>query len=65
MDCAGGGPELTSDQLDDGGLTGAGGADEEAKLAVLNLHGHAVQRFITLLIGFYNISKLNHMYNLL
>ena len=65
VDGAGGGLQLAGNQLDDGGLTGAGGADEEAELAVLNLHGNAVQRFITLFIGFYNVSKLNHMYNLL
>ena len=65
MDGAGGGLQLSGNQLDNGGFTGAGGADEEAELSVLNLHGNAVQRVIALLIGFYHIRKFNHMYNLL
>ena len=61
VDSAGGGLQLAGDQLDDGGLTGTGRTDQEAELAVLDLHGNAVKGFVTLRIGFYNISKFNHI----
>ena len=61
MDGTGGGLQLAGDQLNDGGLTGTGRSDQEYKFTIFNLHGCAVQRIITLLIGFYNIGKLNHM----
>ena len=61
MDGAGGGLQLAGDELDDGGLTGTGRADQKAELTVLNLHGNAVEGLVTLRIGFYNISKFNHI----
>ena len=65
MDGARGRLQLAGNQLDDGGLAGTGGADEEAEFPILDLHGNAVQRFISLFVGFYYIVKFNHMYNLL
>ena len=61
VDGAGGGLQLAGDELDDGGLTGTGRTDQEAELAVLDLHGNAVEGLVTLRIGFYNISKFNHI----
>ena len=65
MDGARGRLQLAGNQLDDGGLAGTGGADEEAEFPILDLHGNAIQRFISLFVGFYYIVKFNHMYNLL
>ena len=65
MDSSGGRLQLTADQFDDRGFAGAGRTDEKAELAVLNLHGNAVERIVSLFVGFYHIVKLNHMYNLL
>ena len=39
MDAAGGGLQLAGDQLDNGGLTGAGGAHQKDEFAVLNGEG--------------------------
>jgi hypothetical protein len=60
VDAAGGGLQFTGNQLDDGGLTGAGRTDQEAKLAILNLHIDTVQGLIALVIGFYYVDKLYH-----
>ena len=59
---AGGRPEFTGNELDDGGFSGSGRANQEAELAVVDLHGHAVQRFIALLVAFYDICKFNHLH---
>ena len=37
------------------------GPIRKQKLAVLDLHGNAVEGLVTLRIGFYNISKFNHI----
>ena len=60
MDAALGGAQLTGDQLDDGGLAGAGGAHQEAEFAVFDLHGNTVQSPVALIVCFFNISKKDH-----
>ena len=61
MDGAGGGFQLSGDELHDGGLAGTGGAHQKDELAVLDLQRNAVQRGVALGIGFCNISKLDHI----
>ena len=60
MNRTGGGLQLTGDQLHDGGLTGAGGADQKDEFAVFDLHRNAVERLVALIICFHNIGKLDH-----
>ncbi len=42
VDRAGGGLQLTGNELDDRGLARAGGAHQKAEFSIFNLHGHAV-----------------------
>ena len=62
MDAAGGGLQLTGNQLDNGGLAGAGRADQEAEFTIFNLHIDAIQGLIALIISFFDIDKFNHMH---
>ena len=62
MDRTGGGLQLTGDELDDGGLTGAGGTHQEHELAVLNGQRDAVKGFISHCVGLDYIQKFNHIY---
>ena len=60
MNRARGGTQFAGDQLNDGGLTGSGRTNQKYKFAVLNLHGNAPQRLISLRIGLDYIFKFNH-----
>ena len=60
MNGAGGGLELSGNQLDNGGFTGTGGAGQKAEFSVFDLHGHASQGFVSLLVGFHHVVKLDH-----
>ena len=62
MDRAGGGLQLTADQLDDGGLAGTGRPHQKAKFAVLDLHAHAVEGGGAMTVGFYDIGKFYHLH---
>ena len=47
--------ELRRQELDDGGLAGAGGSDQKDELTVIDLHGDPVERLDAGVIRFYNI----------
>ena len=62
MDGAGGRPQLSGDQLNNGGFSGSGGAHQKAKLSVVNPHGNAVEGPVALLVAFHHIYKFNHLH---
>ena len=62
MDFTAGGLELTGDQLDDGGLAGAGRAHQEDEFTVLDLHTHALQGMVAFCIGLDYFVKFDHIY---
>ena len=60
MNRAGGRLQLSGDQLNDRGLTGTGGADQETEFAVLDLHGNTLQCLSTHGVFFCYIVKFYH-----
>ena len=49
------GKDLAGQELDDGGLAGAGRADQEDKFPIVDLHGDAVERLGAGIVGFMHI----------
>ena len=52
MDAAAGGRELRGQQVDDGGFSGARGADQEDEFAIFNLEVDAADGFGAVVVGF-------------
>ena len=59
MDAAAGGRELRGQQVDDGGFSGAGGADQEDEFAIFNLEVDAADGFGAVVVGFGDILKFD------
>ena len=52
--------DFTGDELDDGGFAGTGWAHQEDKFSIVNVHGNALQGFVTGVVCFYHICKFYH-----
>ena len=58
------GDDLAGQELDDGGLTGAGGPHQKYKFPVLNGKGDALKGLRPVFVCFFNVLQSNHIISL-
>ena len=58
------GDDLAGQELDDGGLAGAGGSHQKHKFPVLNGKGDALKGLRPVFVCFFNVLQSNHIISL-